>query len=647
MAIATLTHIERTFGERVLFEGLNLSIDRGERVGLIGANGAGKTSIFKLFTGDLSADTGIVATAKGVKLGHLSQDPVFDPANTVLDEAELGFSELHALSHQMRELEHRMGEETDEALEKTLARYQNVQHEFDLAGGYAWTHRLEGALLGIGLGRETWEQKVATLSGGQRSRLALVKLLIGEPDLLLLDEPTNHLDLAAIDWLEKYLLEYTGAVLLISHDRYFLDRLVTRIVWLNQRKLASFKGNYSAFVEQRELQELTQQREYEKQHADIEKQAEYVRRFKAGQRARQAKGREKRLDRLLQSDALVKDVAAQSHIHLSLNTDQRAGDQVLKVRELSKSYDNKELWRELKFDVTRGERIGILGPNGAGKTTMLEVLLGAREADAGDIRWGANLKIGYYDQGVDDFDPENTVLEEIAQDRVIPEKQIRDALAMLLFRGEDVHKPIKLLSGGERARVRLTELLMDRPNVLVLDEPTNHLDIASCEALEGALRGIEGTILCVSHDRYFLDKVARRLFVLKPPGLDDFDGNYSAWMAKQKRLEQRAAEEAAEAEKRTKRKSSHAKGAAYVAKGASNQKPSANGTSRPFRKLSLKELEEKIAETEVALAERQEWFASPDQRESARRGKGMREEYEAMSMELKQLEAEYFAREEE
>jgi ATP-binding cassette subfamily F protein 3 len=536
VSLATLSNIEKTFGKRVIFEGLNLNVEQGERIGFIGPNGAGKTTLFKVLTGHVVPDAGVVAIARSVKVGHLSQDPTFDETNTVIDEAELAFAELHQLAHKLRDIEHEMAALSGEALERALKRYQNTQHDFELAGGYAWRHRLEATLLGVGLGRETWEQNVTTLSGGQRSRLALARLLISEPELLLLDEPTNHLDLAAIEWLEDYLLDFKGAVVLISHDRYLLDRLATRVVWLTQRRLQSYPGNYSAFVQQRELQELSQHRAYEQQQADIEKQKEFIRRFGAGQRSKEAKGREKRLNRLLQSDQVVAAVESQKQIHLKMSADRRAGDQVLSVRELTKGYDGRRLWDGVKFDVRRGERIGVIGPNGAGKTTLLRVLLGEEDADAGNVRWGANLKIGYYDQRLDDFDPEATVIEEVAEGRMGEREQgLRDVLATMLFRGDDVYKPLGLLSGGERARVRLAQLLLDKPNVLVLDEPTNHLDIPSREALEGALAGFDGTILCVSHDRYFLDHTVERLWVVTETGaVTDFDGNYSDWSEKQK-----------------------------------------------------------------------------------------------------------------
>jgi ATP-binding cassette subfamily F protein 3 len=638
MPIATLTNIERTFGQRVLFDKLNLNIYRGERIGLIGDNGAGKTSLFKALLGELSLDAGTAAVNKSIKVGHLQQDPVFDPANTVLDEAELAFAELHALSHRLRNLEHEMAGLTGEALEKVLEKYQKAQHEFDLAGGYAWQHKLEGTLQGIGLEKETWQQKVTTLSGGQRSRLALAKLLIAQPDLLLLDEPTNHLDLAAIEWLERYLLDFSGAVLLISHDRFLLDRLATRIVWLTQCKLKSYKGNYTAFVKQRELEELTQMRQFEQQQADIEKQQEFIRRFQAGQRSKEARGRLTRLERFMKSDAMVGDVAKQHKIKLSLSTDQRAGDRVLEVRELSKRYDSRELWKNVGFEMKRGERIGVIGPNGSGKTTLLEVLLGRRDADSGELRWGANLNIGYYDQrlGVEEFDPENTVMEEVMMDRQASLQDLRSVLALMLFRNEDVNKKIGMLSGGERARVRLAQLLLDKPNVLVLDEPTNHLDIASREALEGAMSTFEGTMICVSHDRYFLDKVVNRLFVVKPPDIEKFDGNYTTWHEKVKAEEAAAAEREELREKRSK--------AMESAKPLVKESKKDNPYLRPFGRLSTAELEALITDTEIELANLQEQFAGSDAFKNLGRAKAAHAEHEGLVKKLEQLEAEYFER---
>jgi ATP-binding cassette subfamily F protein 3 len=640
MALASLSNIEKTFGDRVIFKDLKLQVDRGERLGLIGDNGAGKSTIFKMLTGKLTPDVGTVQVNKGAKVGHLMQDPTFDPTNTVMDEAELAFAELHTLAHRLRDLEHEMAEVQDEALEKVLEKYQQVQHDFDLAGGYAWQHRLEATLLGVGLGRETWEQNVATLSGGQRSRLALAKILIAAPDLLLLDEPTNHLDLVAIEWLENYLLQYDGAAIIISHDRYLLDRLATRVAWLTQSQVNSYPGNYSAFEQQRELHELTQLRAYEKQQADIAKQDEYVRRFKAGQRARQAKGREKRLNALLESDKMIDAVTKSAHIHVSIQTDQRAGDRVLQVRELSKGFDNIPLWQDLKFEINRGERVGIIGPNGAGKTTLLKVLLGEEDANAGEIKWGANLNVGYYDQRLGDFDPENTVFEEVQDETGAKDQEVRNVLGTLLFRGDDIYKPIRLLSGGERARVRLAELLLEKPNVMILDEPTNHLDIASCAALEKTLREFNGTIVCVSHDRYFLDHAVNRLFVINPPAMDDFDGNYSKWAAKEREKAQQAKEAAAAKDKAREKSQPKAKAAPPPPK-----KNADNPYLRPYGKLSMKDLEKQIADTEISLGEHQSQLSDVATFKDANKGKKIQAVYAELEKKLKALEDEYYARE--
>lgn len=635
MPVASLDNIEKTFGPRTIFNGLSFQIDRGERVGLIGDNGAGKSTLFKLLVGELAPDAGAVSIARGTRIGHLRQDPVFDHDNSVIDEAEEAFAQLHALSHRLRELEHEMAGVEGEDLQRILKRYQQVQHDFELAGGYAWRHRLEATLHGVGLDEGVWGQKVTTLSGGQRSRLALAKLLIAEPDLLLLDEPTNHLDLAAIEWLENYLLSFDGAVLLISHDRYLLDRLATRIVWLTRGVLRSYPGNYSAFIAQREVQELSQQRAFEQQQADIEKQKEFIRRFGAGQRAREAKGREKRLNRLLASDQLVQAVDARKKIRLAIGTDQRAGDQVLQVKELSKAYDGRVLWQDAAFALRRGDRVGIIGPNGSGKTTLLEVLLGRRDADGGSIRWGANLNLGYYDQRLGDLDPEATVFEEVMADRDVTEQAVRDVLASLLFRGDDIYKTIRLLSGGERARVRLAQLLLDRPNVLLLDEPTNHLDIASSEALEQTLRQFEGTILCVSHDRYFLNRIAKRLLVIEPPKVRDFGGSYSEWSIRQ---QEEAAEQAARAAAKT-----QARPQPRPVESKPPAKKKDNPYARPFGRLSTEELEAQITETEMAIGEAQLAFGSSAMKDPAQ-AKKLKEEYEALTRRLEQLEEEYFAR---
>jgi ATP-binding cassette subfamily F protein 3 len=644
MPVAALNNIEKILGPRTLFEKLSFNIERGERVGLIGDNGAGKTTLFKMLTGEMTPDSGEVLVPRGTKIGVLAQDPVFTPGHSLIDEAELAFEELHNLAHELRDLEHEMGVAQGDDLDRVLKKYDEVTHAFEDAGGYAWRSKLEQSLDGVGLARHDWEKPVEALSGGQRSRLALAKLLVAEPDLLLLDEPTNHLDLAAVEWLEEYLLKFNGSVLVISHDRYLLDRLATRIVWLTRQQLSSYPGNFSAFQVQREHEEASQARARELQQADIAKQAEYIRRFQAGQRARQAAGRKKRLDRLLSSDQVVQEVTSTRGMHLKLSTDQRAGDQLLRVTSLTKQFEGRTIWKDLEFNIKRGERIGIIGPNGSGKTTLLRTLVGQIDADDGDIRWGSNLQIGYYDQRLDDFDPELSIYDEVLSSvDGYNDQQLRTALGTMNFRDEDAEKQMKLLSGGERARVQLVKLLLERPNVLLLDEPTNHLDIRSCESLERSLSNFEGTILCVSHDRYFLEKVANRLLILDPPGVIDFAGTWHDWA---KKLAEKKANANASAKSQSK---PAAKPAAKKVEPTPAPKPQQqakkdNPYKRPFGTMSVSELEKQIAATEVELRKANEALADPATFRNADKSRKAQAEVERLTTKLEQLEAEYLSR---
>jgi ATP-binding cassette subfamily F protein 3 len=642
VALLQLTNIEKILGDRMIFKDLSFTIDRGERVGLIGDNGAGKTTLFKLITGAVIADSGERSIARSATIGMLDQDPRFDQTNTLIDEAELAFKDLHDLAHELRDAEHHMGEVEGDELQKVLDRYTDLQHKFEEAGGYAWRHKLEATLHGVGFEDKDFEKPVAALSGGQRSRLALAKLLINPPELLLLDEPTNHLDIAGVEWLEDYLLSYSGAVLVISHDRRLLDKVTNRIVWLTARKLRSYVGNYSAFQTQRELEVLSQGRAHEEQKAAIEKEQEYIRRFGAGQRARQAAGRKKRLVRLLGSDQIVEKVSNSKTMHLKFGTEARVGDRLLRVEHLSMSFDGKQVWKEVHFDFKRGERVGVIGPNGSGKTTLLRVLVGELDADGGDIRWGANVSIGYYDQKLDDFDPEATVIDEVLSGvEGYNDRQLRDALGTMLFSGDDVEKQMKLLSGGERARVALTKLLLQKPNVLLLDEPTNHLDIAAAEALEGALRSFEGSLMIVSHDREFLSKATKRLLVIDPPNVSDFDGGYDEWVRKLRDAKQAAQEKKQPSKQQAKQASVQAKPAPKPAP----QKPHAkkdNPYARKFGRLTVPELEREIAQTEASLSGTQSGLSVTSRDPS--KLKQVQREIEALTQKLRDLEEEYFSR---
>ncbi len=654
--LLSAANIRKSFGSQTLFDGLNLRLDRGERVGLIGDNGTGKTTLFRILTGQMDPDSGQVQVARGTAVGHLRQDATFPAGNTLIDEAESAFATLHDQAHRLRELEHAMADPSADH-DAVMADYDRLRHDYEAAGGYAWHHRLEATLMGVGLPREIWETNVELLSGGQKSRLALAKLLVSEPDVLLLDEPTNHLDLSAIEWLENYLLRFTGSVLLISHDRFLLDRLATRIVWLTQKRLFSYPGNYSAFVTQRETAELTQERAYEKQQADIAKQAEFVRRFKAGQRSREAKGREKRLNRLLASDEMISAVAKTKNLSLAFDTDAAGSENVLRVEALAKAYGDLKLWNDVDFALQRGERMGIVGPNGSGKTTLLQCLLGEEAPGAGKIRWGHGLSIGYYDQRLDDFDPQNTVIEEVWDGRPeMREPQLRTILGSMRFSGETIYKPMAALSGGERARVALTKLLLDKPNVLVLDEPTNHLDIASRDALEAALRDYPGTIIAVTHDRYFLTAVTGRLLLLEPPRARVFLGTWPQW------VEKRSGEAASgisnlkseifggPASPASSRVAPDLANRVAPSGGPRGRGPSParskNKYARPFGTLSTPDLEARITETEIELAETQAAFADGQRLSDPAEARRLQSTFDRLTRELEQLEEEYFSREE-
>jgi ATP-binding cassette, subfamily F, member 3 len=659
VALLQLTNIEKILGDRLLFDKLSFNIDKGERVGFIGDNGAGKSTLFKIMTGAMKPDLGDRSLARSATIGLLEQDPTFTPGNTLIDEAELAFAELHGIAHDMRVLEHDMAEHQGEDLDKTLEKYTDLQHRYEDLGGYAWHHKLEATLLGVGFVKEDFEKPVASLSGGQRSRVALAKLLINPPDLLLLDEPTNHLDIAGVEWLERYLLDFPGAVLLISHDRRLLDKVSTRIVWLTQRKLRSYPGNYTAFQTQRDVEVLSQGRAHEEQQAAIEKEKEYIRRFGAGQRARQAAGRKKRLDRLLGSDQIIEQVSHSKGMHLRLSTDQRAGDRLLRVEHLSMSFDGRKIWGDVKFDLKRGERVGILGPNGSGKTTLFRVLTGQLDADDGDIKWGANTSIGYYDQRLDDFDPELSVFDEVLSEvEGYNDKQIRDSLGAMLFSGDDTEKPMKLLSGGERARVQMTKLLMQRPNVLLLDEPTNHLDIKACEALEKALASFEGSLLIVSHDREFLQKSTQRLLVIDPPNVIDFTGTYDQWREKQRAMDQAASQAKENAKKPAPAKTKPSSSGTGHAPAKQDEKPRAGSPShdskakpkkdnpyaRPFGRLTVQELEKKISQTEKEVRAAESAAADPQLFRNPGKAKAAAETLANLTKTLAQLEEEYLTR---
>jgi ATP-binding cassette, subfamily F, member 3 len=529
-----LSDVYKSYGAQDVLRGASLQINSSEHVGLVGRNGAGKTTVFRLVRGEESADRGDVVRARGVRLGLLDQHVHFAPGSTVHESALAAFGHLQQIEHEMHELEHRMADSSED-LERVLERYSDLQHQFQREGGFEYAAKAEAILQGLGFDRDTWSLESEKLSGGQQNRLGLACLLLAEPDVLLLDEPTNHLDVVAVEWLEEFLQTYSSAYVIISHDRYFLDRACRRIIELENGRANSYHGNYSDFLIEREVRRETQQRAYENQQQLISKTQDFIRRNIAGQKTKQAKSRRKMLEKLERVDAVRTDQASGD---FRLQAIERTGNHVLTVTHGAIGYPEKTLARGISFILRRGECLGIIGPNGSGKTTFLKTILKKIPPLAGEVRWGTKVQIGYYAQQLEDLDERNEIIMELR--RVAPSTatagDLRTFLAKFLFTGDDVYKHVSDLSGGEKGRLALAKLIYSRVNVLVLDEPTNHLDIPAREALEEALDAYEGTIIAISHDRYFLDRIATQILALDGEGhAEHYDGDYTEyhdWSAK-------------------------------------------------------------------------------------------------------------------
>lgn len=520
-----LAEVTKSYGTQEVLRGVTFQLNPGEHVGLVGRNGAGKTTIFRLITGAETPDKGDIDAMRGLRVGVLAQHVDFSGAETVMDAALAVFEKLRSLEEKMRELEHAMTEESGDELDRVMHEYSDAQHAYEHEGGFTYHARTEAVLLGLGFGKDEFGKRAENLSGGEKNRLGLARLLLLEPDILLLDEPTNHLDVDAVEWLEEFLSAYKSAYLIISHDRFFLDHTVTRVLDLEFGKIDSYKGNYSAYVVEKEERREQQQRAYEQQREMIERTEDFIRRNLAGQKTKQAKSRRNMLQRVERLESVSNlDTAS-----FKLKPTARTGDQVLILDKLAIGFPGKILADNLSLTLRRGERLGIIGGNGTGKTTLLRTLLGEQRILGGELRWGTGVNPGYYDQRLLTVDDRNTVLEELRTiaSATVTDGELRGFLGRFLFSGDDVFKSVAALSGGEKGRLALAKLIYSRVNVLVLDEPTNHLDIASCEALEDALNEFDGTIITVSHDRYFLDRIATQILAFTDNGPEYFDGGYT------------------------------------------------------------------------------------------------------------------------
>jgi len=517
MAIVTLSEVHKAFGAEVVLDQLNLQLYVGEKVGMVGPNGSGKSTILKLISGQIEPDMGQVTKQKGLRIGYLPQEATFSGRRTVLEEMHASMDDLLKLQGAIHTASHEMEPLTGPALQAKMRQYDRLCRDFEIAGGYAYETRIQTTLTALGFEPELHHAKTSALSGGQLSRLGLAQVLMLQTDLLLLDEPTNHLDLQATEWLEKFLTSYPGAVVIISHDRYLLDRVPCKIIEVENRQARVWSGNYSNYLQTKETLRLQQQREHTRRVEMVERTLDFIARNKDQEGMRgTARGRKTRLKRLLkQNPDFLDGPTQQKTINFSFSKTDRTSDLVLRCEGLSKSFGNLTLFENLTFDVLRGERIGITGPNGTGKSTLLRLALGQAEPSAGAIRLGRNLRVGYLDQQGDVLDPARSVMEEAAGvNPALSSEQLRGRLGAFLFTGDDVFKLCADLSGGQRNRLMLCRLVLAEPDVLILDEPTNHLDIASREMFEAALTQYGGTIVVVSHDRYLLDRIVDKLLVV-------------------------------------------------------------------------------------------------------------------------------------
>lgn len=545
MLLLQTNNVERRFGSDVLFHNMNMQIQEHGRTALVGRNGAGKTTFLKIIAGLTEPDEGTVTHARDLTIGYLAQNQGLDSQNSIWAELDSVFAPLHELEKQLHELENQLGTLTPKAADyqDVLASYDRLSEQFKKQGGYEYASRMRGVLHGFGFDEGMYDTSVNALSGGQKTKLALAKILLQSPNLLILDEPTNHLDMGVLSWLEDYLKSYQGALLIVSHDRYFLDRVVTDVYDLDNKTLIHYTGNYTQFVAHKRERLQAEWKHYEQQQKEIAKLEDFVNRnIVRASTTKRAQARRKQLEKM---DRLERPTTDDSSIHFQFHSDHASGNEVLDVDELNIGYQDQKLAGPLSFKVRKGQRVGIIGPNGIGKSTLLKTLLKKIPKLSGTIKFGANLEIGYYDQEQQQPHPEKTVLEEVWDDHPeVSEKDIRSLLGSFLFVGDDVYKPVSALSGGEKARLELTKLSFMPINFLILDEPTNHLDIDSREVLETAINEFDGTVLFISHDRYFLNQVATDILYMTAHGMTHYEGNYDDYLAQQAKLEHQTQPEA-------------------------------------------------------------------------------------------------------
>ncbi len=535
--ILSCQNISKAFGTDVIVKQASFHIEENEKAAIVGINGAGKTTLLRMITGEMEPDEGVIALSKGTTFGYLEQHQDVHSEQTIFEELLSVKQDVLHMEQRMRRMEEEMKHLSGEALNTLMDQYNRTSVEYERQNGYALQSELTGVLKGLGFSEDDFGKKISTLSGGQKTRVALGRLLLSSPDLLLLDEPINHLDLNSIAWLENYLMNYKGAVLIVAHDRYFLNRVVTKIIELDNGRVMSFSGNYSAYAEKKAQIRETEWKAYINQQQEIKHQEAVIAKLKSFNREKSIKRAESREKMLNKIEVIEKPTEVRSDMHLHLEPQVMSGSDVLRVEHLAKSFPGNPLFEDLNFEIHRGEKVAVIGDNGTGKTTILKIINELEPADRGSVSIGSKVQIGYYDQEHQQLHMEKTLMEEISD--VYPEMtgtEIRNVLAAFLFTGDDVYKRISDLSGGERGRLSLARLMLSRSNFLILDEPTNHLDIVSKEILEKAIRNYTGTVLYVSHDRYFINQTATRILDLKHHNLVNYIGNYDYYLEKSEEL---------------------------------------------------------------------------------------------------------------
>lgn len=600
--------ISKSYGTDVILEKISFNLEEKEKAAIVGVNGAGKTTLFKIITDAISYDSGQLYIPKGTTIGYLEQNIDIRSEKTIHEEMLSVFESVFKTEEKLREMELEMPNVPQKEYNSFMEQYSRLQHEFEESDGYSYQSRINGVLKGLGFTEEEYSQKVCTLSGGQKTRVFLGKLLLMKPDLLLLDEPTNHLDIESIQWLEDFLKGYTGSVLIISHDRYFLDKTVTKIIEIENRCSTVYNGNYSFFISQKEVIRAAQLKQYADQQKEIKHQEEVIktlRQFNREKSIKRAESREKALNKM---EKIEKPENLPEKMHFRLTPRIQSGNDVLSVDSLSMAFDNNKLFSNVTFEIKRGEKVAIIGPNGIGKSTLFKIILGELAPKSGKTTLGVNVYPGYYDQEHHELDDRNTIFDEIHNAYPnMTNGEIRSVLAAFVFTNDDVFKTIGTLSGGEKGRVSLAKIMLSKSNFLILDEPTNHLDMYSKEILENAINSYEGTVLYISHDRYFIDKTAERVIELSKDGVTQYLGNYSYYMEKKAERERLAAANAADMS------ASQSVKETAVSDSKADWLMQKEEQAKARKKANeIKKVEDEIEKTEARIAELDELLFTPE-----------------------------------